>query len=113
MPATVDALKIHLGLDPASAVDAAAMQAACDAANDEAVTFRPDVTLDEAGDQLTTWPPRIDEGAILEAARFYGRRGSVAGVAAFADVGIAMLGRMDPDARRLWELGEYQRPVVA
>ena len=113
MPATVDALKTHLGLAGASTVDEQAMQDAVDAANDTATTYRPDVTLDPDGNVLITWPARIDKGAIMLAARLYGRRGSVQGVAAFADIGVSMLGRLDPDVRLEWELGEFQRPVVA
>jgi len=47
------------------------------------------------------------------AARLYGRRGSVQGIAAFADVGVSLLPRIDPDVRALLQLGEYQTSVVA
>jgi hypothetical protein len=113
MPATVAALRIHLGLDPASTVDEAAMGAAVAAANDLATTWRPDVTLDGDGVQLPTWPPRIDQGAVIEAARLYGRRGSVQGVAAFADMGVSLLPSLDPEVRSLWELGAFQPSVIA
>jgi len=112
MPATVDALKIFLGIDPASTVDAQAMQPACDSANALAVRFRADVTTDVDG-PLAEWPADIDQGAILQAARLYGRRGSSAGALAFADIGVITIGRLDPDVRMLWQLGEYQGPVVA
>lgn len=59
------------------------------------------------------WAPRADQAALVEAARLYGRRGSVQGIAAFADVGVSMLPRLDPEVRSLLELGEYQRNVVA
>jgi hypothetical protein len=113
MPATVAALKTYLGLSGAAAVDDAAMDAACDAANDLIPELRPDLTLDETGLVLDVWPPRVDQAAIVEAARLYGRRGSVQGVAAFADIGVSMLPRLDPEVRSLLELGEYQKPVVA
>jgi hypothetical protein len=37
----------------------------------------------------------------------------VQGVAAFADLGMSPLPRLDPDERFLLELGEYQKSVVA
>jgi hypothetical protein len=113
VPASVDALKIHLGLDPASTVDAAAMGAACDASNDLVAQLRPDLTHDPDGLPLPSWPARVDQAAIIEAARLYGRRGSVQGIAAFADIGVSLLPRLDPEVRSLLELGEYQPPVIA
>lgn len=114
MAATVDGLLTYLGLTTAQAADQSeAMGMAVAAANDAAMTLRADVTLDVDGEELATWPARIDQGAYVLAARLYGRRGSVAGVAAFADVGVTMLARLDPDVRFLWELGEFERSVVA
>jgi len=113
MPATVASVRIHLGVDPASTVDQDALEAAVAAANDWVATWRPDITNDEFGDPLAEWPARADEAAVLTAARLYGRRGSVQGVAAFADLGISLTPRLDPDVRSLLELGEYQRNVVA
>lgn len=111
MAATVDALKVHLGLDPASTADEDAMAAAVAAANDAVSKLRPDWTVVPQG--RAAWEVSADEAAVLLAARFYGRRGSVAGVVGFADFGAVSLGRLDPDVRLLLELGEYQRPVIA
>lgn len=114
MPATSASLRVYLGVDPASVHDEAAMTAACAAANDVCQTWRPDLTLDPStGDVLATWPPRVEQAAHVEAARLYGRRGSVQGVAAFADIGVTLLPRLDPEVRALLELGEYQPPVIA
>jgi hypothetical protein len=114
MPADVASLRTYLGIDPASETDTDAMDAACAAANAMAEHWRPDATHDpETGDVLASWPPNIDQGALTYAARLYGRRGSVAGVAAFADLGVAMMPRLDPDVRALWQLGEYQQSVIA
>jgi hypothetical protein len=113
MPATVASVRIHLGVDPASTVDQAALEAAVAAANDAVAMWRPDLTHDEFGDALAAWPARVDQAAVIEAARLYGRRGSVQGVAAFADLGISLTPRLDPDVRSLLELGEYQQNVVA
>lgn len=113
MPSTVDKLKIYLGLDPASTVDEQAMQAAVEAANDIVATWRPDLTVDDDGIPLDAWPARAEQAAVVQAARLYGRRGSVQGIAAFADIGVSLLPRLDPEVRSLLELGEYQPPVIA
>jgi hypothetical protein len=107
VPTSVAKLRIHLGQDPASTVDADAMLAACDAANATAVR------LEVYGTDGAEWPADVDLGATMQAARWYGRRGSVQGIAAFADLGVSTIGDLDPDVRFLWGLGEYQRPVVA
>ena len=107
MPATVASLRTYLGLDPASVTDEEAMGAAVAAANDLVSTLRSDLTA------LEPWPARADQAALVEAARLYGRRGSVQGVAAFADIGVSLLPRLDPEVRSLLELGEYQPSVVA
>jgi hypothetical protein len=113
MPATAASVRIHLGVDPASTVDQEALDAAVAAANDVVVMWRPDLTKDPDGILLTVWPARVDQAAVIEAARLYGRRGSVQGVAAFADLGVSLIPRLDPEVRSLLELGEYQRSVVA
>jgi hypothetical protein len=114
MPATVETLRTYLGIDPASTVDEAAMGSAVAAANDLVATYRRDLVVDKAtGDVLTTWPARCEQAALVQAARLYGRRGSVQGVAAFADLGVSLLPRLDPEFRSLLELGEYQKSVVA
>lgn len=111
MPTTVELVRTHLGLSPARPVDDAALDNAVAAGNDAVWAWRQD--LDEPTADGAAWPPRCDYAATLQAARLYGRRGSVQGVAAFQDVGVAMLGRLDPDIRSLLELGEFQRSVIA
>lgn len=107
MAATVEKLKIYLGLDPANQHDAEAMQFAVDAANAQISQWRPDLAK---GDP---WEARAEQAALVQSARLYGRRGSVQGVAAFADVGVSLMPRLDPDLRSLLEIGEYQQSVVA
>jgi hypothetical protein len=107
MPATVASLRTYLGIDPASTHDEEAMSAAVAAGNDVVTTWRPDLT------EAPTWPPRAEQAALVQAARLYGRRGSVQGIAAFADLGVTMLPRLDPDVRALLELGEYQPSAIA
>src|SRR5262245_14489288 len=114
MPATVATLKTYLGIAPATTVDEDAMAAAVAAANDAVTLDKPAWTVDPAtGDPLASWRASADQAAHLLAARLYGRRGSSAGIAAFADVGISLLPRMDPDYRKLLQLGEYQDSVIA
>jgi hypothetical protein len=113
VPATVETLRTYLGLDPASTVDEAAMGSAVAAANDLVATYRRDLTIDEAGAPLDEWPARAEQAALVQAARLYGRRGSVQGVAAFADLGVSLLPRLDPEFRSLLQLGEYQTSVIA
>lgn len=113
MPATVATLRTYLGLDPAGTSDEIAMGAAVAAANDYVPTLRPDLTLAEDGTPLAEWPARVEQAALVEAARLYGRRGSVQGIAAFADIGVSMLPRIDPEVRALLELGEYQPSAIA
>ena len=95
------------------------MTDAVEAANDLVAALRadlpapdPDAVPPTTWDDVT-WPPRADKAATLEAARLYGRRGSVQGVAAFADAGVSLLARLDPDVRVLLELGEFQKSAFA
>jgi hypothetical protein len=118
MPATTATLRTYLGIDPATTNDEEALAMAVDAANDLVATFRPDLTvllnpLDFPAVPEGQWAPRAEQAANVEAARLYGRRGSVQGVAAFADLGVSLLPRLDPEVRSLLELGEYQRSVVS
>lgn len=119
MPTTVDRLTTHLGLTPGRAVDTDAMTAAVEAANDVVAALRVDLPSPDPEAEPPTswedivWSARADEAATLEAARLYGRRGSVQGVAAFADAGVSLLARLDPDVRMLLELGEFQRSAIA
>lgn len=114
MATTVEAVRTFLGVNPATTTDESALSAAVEAANAWVVLVRPDITTDQStGAVLPTWPANADQAATMQAAHDYGRRSSTAGVAAFADVGVTFIPRMDPDVRRLLQLGEYQPPVVA
>jgi predicted TIM-barrel fold metal-dependent hydrolase len=111
MPTTLQALEVHLGLSGARPVDTDAMTAAVAGANAMVAAYwseLPDPL--EAG---VVWPTQADQAATIQAARLYGRRGSVQGVAAFQDIGVSMLPRLDPDVRALLQVGEYQPSVVA
>jgi len=107
MPATVESVLAHLGLSQTRPADDEALNQAIRAANDLVAVLRPDLTADP------TWTPRADQAATMQAARLYGRRGSITGIAAFAEAGVALLPRLDPDVALLLELGSYQRSVVA
>lgn len=107
MPTSVDRLRIYLGIDPASTVDTEAMGMAVDAANKFVERIKPEWCTE------ATWEPDAEQAATVQAARLYGRRGSVQGVAAFADIGVSLLPRLDPEVRSLLRLGEYQDSTVA
>lgn len=111
MPTTVERVKTHLGIGTARPVDDDALAFAVAAANDVVAALRPDLDpLDP--DNPPTWPARVDEAATLHAARLYGRRGSVQGIAAFAEAGVSLLPSMDTDVRLLLELGNYQQSAI-
>jgi hypothetical protein len=111
MPATVDSVRKHLGLSPARPADDDALAMAVAAANDAIATWRTDLAPDD-GSGSVTWPPAVDEAAVIYSARLYGRRTSVQGIAAFQEVGVTVIPQ-DPDVRALLGLGNYQRSVVA
>ena len=74
MPATTAALRTYLGIDPATSVDQAAMDAAVAAANDAVVMWRADLTTDPGdGTVLPTWPPRVDQAAIVQVCQRFDR----------------------------------------
>jgi hypothetical protein len=112
MPTTVDRLQVHLGLTGSRPVDVAAMEAAVDAANGIVAALRADLPS-LGSDPAPVWPDHVDQAATIQAARLYGRRGSVQGVAAFADAGVSLLARLDPDVRVMLQLGEYQQSAFA
>jgi hypothetical protein len=87
------------------------MTDAVDSANDWVASIRPDLAPVSGTDPQ--WTPRADEAATLLAARLYGRRGSVQGVAAFQDAGVAYVARLDPDVSALLDLGPNQPSVTA
>lgn len=96
----------HLGVAPASDLDAAAMTACAEAAAawvDEHVSF----VLDETSDRPSA---AIVLGTVLLAARWYGRRSSPSGVASFGEFGPAYVKARDPDVAMLLGLG---KPSVA
>jgi predicted TIM-barrel fold metal-dependent hydrolase len=111
LPTSTAAVSAFLGLSPARPVDDDAMTAAVAAANDAVAAWRPD--LEDPATEGATWPPRADQAATMQAARLYGRRGSVQGVAAFQDTGVSFMPQLDPDLQTMLELGPYQPSVVA
>ena len=114
MPTTVESVRTYLGLVPARPVDDDALSAAVGAANGMVAAYRIDLPALNPPDNVgVSWPAQCDFAATMQAGRLYGRRGSVQGVAAFQDVGVSMLPRLDPDVRALLQLGEYQPSVVS
>jgi len=111
MPTTVDRVRTFLGLTPARPVDDQALADAVAGANDAVTAWRSDLPADD-GSATVIWPARADTAATLLAARLYGRRGSVQGIAAFQEVGVLLIPQ-DPDVKALLELGPFQKSVIA
>lgn len=107
MSVTVEQVKAHLGISPTDELDETSLTAATDAANDMLATFRPDLFA------MSTWPPRAIHAVTLYAARLYRRRGSVEGLAGYADMGGVPIIRIDPDIQAELELGPWQPSVIA
>lgn len=113
-PATVPAVKTHLGIQDTT--DDAALAGFVDAVNsllrgDSIPGATPwpcvyGVTAD------TGWPDSVTVGAVLLAARLFSRRNSPSGVAAFGDLGPVYVSRNDPDVALLLGVGTYAPPVV-
>lgn len=107
MPVTVEQVKAHLGLKPSDALDDESLDAATAAANNMLETWRPDLFA------LDPWPPRAVHAVTLYAARLYRRRGSVEGLAGYAELGGVPIIRIDPDVQAELELGPWQPSVIA
>lgn len=58
-----------------------------------------------------TWPPEIHTAALIQASRFYKRRGSPEGVASFGDFGPVSVTRFDADIEA--NLSPYLRVAFA
>lgn len=90
MPITADELRAWSGI---SAVDPAT-----DAAINEAVNSANSLIARRIVDSLSVaWPPEVHTAALIQAARYYKRRGSPEGVANFGDFGPVVVSRLDPD----------------
>lgn len=64
-------------------------------------------------DVAPPWPPKVELGAVMLAARLVRRRNSPQGVAAFTqEGGAAYVSRMDPDVAQLLRLGAYAAPQI-
>lgn len=105
-PITQADVEGYLGVPPAGAPDQLAMTRAADAVSawcqrHGLVAVDP-VPSEVDGD--------VGLGAIMLAARWYGRRSSVNGIAGFGDVGVAYVMRNDPDVAALLGIG---KPSVA
>lgn len=58
------------------------------------------------------WPPNLQLGATMLAARLYRRRNSPAGVEALGELGPVYVSRNDPDLAQLLKIGRYAPPRV-
>lgn len=73
-------------------------------ANDPASDAALNESVDSANSLITRrlvdlliWPPEVHTAALVQAARYYKRRGSPEGVASFGDFGPVIVSRLDPD----------------
>lgn len=66
----------------------------------------------EAAVDAEAFPAAVVEGATMLAGRLFRRRESVAGVAAFGELGPVYVMRNDPDVAMLLNLGSWTRPMV-
>lgn len=105
----VDAVRAHIGLDPADTFDDAWLAEAVDAAADVVERLRADL-LDDLGAYTPT--PSVHTGAVMLAARVYARRNSPTGLAQYGDLGAAIVPRLDADIERLLGLGAWAPPRV-
>jgi hypothetical protein len=104
---TVELVKAHLGLEPTDVLDDESLGAATDAANALVLQLRSDLVA------VDPWPDQCTHAATLWAARLYRRRGSVEGLAGYAEMGGVPITRIDPDIAAELELGSWQPSVVA
>lgn len=70
---------------------------ATNAAIDEAVNGANSIINRRIVATLVDWPPEVHTAALVQAARFYKRRGSPEGVSGFGDFGPVIISRLDPD----------------
>lgn len=107
-PASVDGVKVHLGVtDARDDVRLASIVAAVNAK----VRRWP---CAEPAQGLLDWTGVEDvvEGANLLASRLFRRKNSPAGVEAFGADGLAYVQRSDPDVAMMLGLGPWQGPAV-
>lgn len=109
-PATVPAVRGHLGQDADDTRDAERIQRIVDAVNAQVRRWPVAQVALGAAD----WSDAADvvEGAVMLAARLYRRKNSPAGVETFGAEGAVYVQRNDPDIAQLLQLGTWAGPVV-
>ena len=60
-----------------------------------------------------SWPPGVEIGAIMLAARLHRRRNSSNGVESFSEMGASYVSRYDADLDRQLRINAWSPPVVA
>lgn len=58
------------------------------------------------------WPPGVELGAVMLAARLHRRRNSSNGVESFSDMGASYVSRFDSDLDRQLRINAWSPPVV-
>lgn len=77
---------------------------------------RPDLfvvdPLDPEAPPTFTATDKIVQAGVIATARLYARKGSTAGLASYAELGVGDVLALDPDVARLLGTGVYARPAV-
>lgn len=89
-------------------VDEAHLSAVVAAVNAEVPKHVPAVRENPIG----PWGPDIVLGAVILAHRWFTRRASPTGVAAYTETGAAYVSRWDADCDRLFGIGIYAPPAI-
>lgn len=113
-PATLEAVKDQLRIDPTDTADDAYLARLVSGVNRKVRRWPVAGYASQAGTLPAdrSWPEDILEGAVMLVARLARRRNSPAGFESFAGEGAVYVQRNDPDIAQLLELGAYQGPVL-
>jgi len=109
-PATLDGVKLQLGIDAADVRDDPQLQVRVDAVN--AQVRRWPVAQVAAGQPDWAMAADVVLGANMLAARLYRRKNSPDGVLPFGAEGAVYVQRNDPDVAQLLGLGTWAKPVI-
>lgn len=107
-PATVPAVKLHLGITDTT--DDTRLDSIVAAVNAVVRRFRVATDATDAPDWAAA--PHVVEGAVMLSARLFRRKNSPAGVEAFTDLGAAYVMRNDPDIAMLLRIGPWAAPGI-
>ena len=111
-PASSDAVRALLGVDPGDDSQDEAIEAKVAAVNAVVRVLPVAEKADGAADWTGAELAAIVDGANTLAARMYRRRDAAEGTSAFGSDAAVYVQLNDPDVAQLLQLGYYQRPAV-